>query len=186
MPPPPPPRRGTPRHPTAPEGTLAKTETLARLLNDPSVVFAGVDARDDVAAVLADYPSLRRDVPAATESKTTATRSSGIQLPTPISIRVTSSTLGWCTSFYNPEEDSESAPGVRRLAASFGFAVEKDPATQRSDWSAHPLHPRQVAYAADDAVVSLWIARRQHARDAPGDVSFADWSSCFAGCSRPE
>ena len=177
---------GLPRHPTAPEGTLAKTETLARLLNDPSVVFAGVDARDDVAAVLADYPSLRRDVPAATESKNH--RDALVGNPTPDPDLDPRHVLDprMVHVFYNPEEDSESAPGVRRLAASFGFAVEKDPATQRSDWSAHPLHPRQVAYAADDAVVSLWIARRQHARDAPGDVSFADWSSCFAGCSRPE
>ena len=172
---------GLPRHPTAPEGTLAKTETLARLLNDPSVVFAGVDARDDVAAVLADYPCLRRDVPAATETKND--RDALVGNPTPDPDLDPRHVLDprMVHVFYNPEEDSESAPGVRRLAASFGFAVEKDPATQRGDWSAHPLHPRQIAYAADDAVVSLWIARRQHARDAPGDVSFADWSSCFVG-----
>lgn len=177
---------GLPRHPKAPEGTLAKTETLARLLHDPSVVFAGVDVRDDVAAVLADYPCLRRDVPAATETKNERDASGGNPTPDPapdprhvLDPRVVH-------VFYNPEEDPESAPGVRRLAASFGFDVEKDPATQRGDWSAHPLDPRQIAYAADDAVVSLWIARRQHARDAPADVSFADWSSCFVGCSRRE
>ena len=111
VPPPPPPRRGTP---SAPDGTrrhpredgnprATPQRPLRRLRRRRRARRRRRRPRDD--------PSLRRDVPAATESKTTATRSSGIQLPTPISIRVTSSTLGWCTSFTTPRRIPNRHPG---------------------------------------------------------------------------
>ena len=143
---------------TAPEGTRA-AETLARRLNDPSVVFAGVDARMARAASEPILPSLRRDVPAATAyARPRRARRRDVQLPTPISIRVTSSTLGWRTSFTTPRRipnrhlDEEAATAVARVRRGADAPRRGAATLERAPAASAPW----IAYAADDAVVSLW------------------------------
>lgn len=58
---------------------------------------------------------------------------------------------------------SLSAQAERHL----GLRLDKGP--QQSDWSARPLHPRQIAYAALDAAATLLLYEHQTARGLRGE-----------------
>ena len=136
----------TPRDSSAPDGTRRHPREDGNPRATPQRPLRRLRRRrrrDDVAAVLADTrlcaaTSPRRRVENHRDALV------GNQLPTPISIRVTSSTLGWCTSFTTPRRIPNRHP--RRLAASFGFAVEKDPAdaAQRLERAPAPSAPGRV------------------------------------------
>ena len=87
---------------------------------------------------------------------------------------------------------SLSAQAERHL----GLRLDKGP--QQSDWSARPLHPRQIAYAALDAAATLLLYEHQAARglrgeyrprawdkEAQGDLPLADTPAGAAGPSAP-
>ena len=64
---------------------------------------------------------------------------------------------------------SLSAQAERHL----GLRLDKGP--QQSDWSARPLHPRQVAYAALDAAATLLLYEHQAARGLRGEYRLREW-----------
>ena len=186
VPPPPPPRRGTP---SAPDGTRRHPREDGNPRATPQRPFRRLRRRRRARR----RRRRPRRLPVFAPRRP---RGDGVEKPPRRARRESNS---------RPRSRSASRPrpsdGARLLQPRGGFR-NRHPGC--GDWrrrSGSPWRrtPRRSAaigartrsirarlYAADDAVVSLWIARRQHARDAPGDVSFADWSSCFAGCSRPE
>jgi hypothetical protein len=72
--------------------------------------------------------------------------------------------------------------GLQGLAAEFGASVEKSKAIQLSNWETVPLRPAQVAYAAQDAALGLWLLRRLHAAHAPA-LPLSEWSAAFLNAS---
>lgn len=64
---------------------------------------------------------------------------------------------------------SLSAQAGRHL----GLRLDKGP--QQSDWSARPLHPRQIAYAALDAAATLLLYEHQVARGLRGEYRPRAW-----------
>ncbi|HEX7312652.1 MAG TPA: hypothetical protein VF297_01955 [Pyrinomonadaceae bacterium] len=64
---------------------------------------------------------------------------------------------------------SLSAQAERHL----GLRLDKGP--QQSDWSARPLHPRQIAYAALDAAATLLLYEHQAARGLRGEYRPRAW-----------
>jgi hypothetical protein len=54
-----------------------------------------------------------------------------------------------------------------------GLRLDKGP--QQSDWSARPLHPRQIAYAALDAAATLLLYEHQVARGLRGEYRPRAW-----------
>lgn len=74
--------------------------------------------------------------------------------------------------------------GLQNLAVSFGLrGLKKPKSVQISDWQKVPLKETQVAYAAQDAALGLWVLQRLHQGHAPPGVSFLDFATTFANLS---
>jgi hypothetical protein len=71
-----------------------------------------------------------------------------------------------------------SRVGLKGMAAAFGVEIAKTKSVQLSNWESVPLRPAQVAYAAQDAALGLWLLHRLHGAHAR-DVPLADWAGAF-------
>ena len=60
-------------------------------------------------------------------------------------------------------------PGLKAMCAEFGTPLSKPFHVTMSDWEAAPLSAEQVAYGAEDAFASLWVAACLHARHGDGE-----------------
>jgi ribonuclease D len=71
-----------------------------------------------------------------------------------------------------------SRVGLKGMAAAFGVEIAKSKNVQLSNWETVPLRLAQVAYAAQDAALGLWLLHRLHGAHAR-DVPLADWAGAF-------
>lgn len=144
---------------------------LVRLLGDARVVAAGVGVGGDLDRLRRSHATLFCST--ATSTATVATPASSVRTLDSQAVHL----------FYHPEAAGAS---VARLAAEHALATwAQSKSVTMSDWSLAPLAPRQVAYAAEDASLSLRIAQRQFERYAPAGATFTEWAACFLGVDTP-
>ena len=161
--------------------TITQVPHLVRLLGDARVVAAGVGVRGDLDRLRRSHAALfraaatgRHGRPPQSEPGAHVGASFG---QAPASMRSLDAQA--VHLFYHPEAAGAS---VARLAAEHALATSaQSKSVTMSDWSAAPLSPAQIAYAAEDAALSFRIAERQFERYAPAGTSFAEWAECFLG-----
>jgi len=65
--------------------------------------------------------------------------------------------------------------GLKNMAAEFGMHITKSRKVQCSNWEEFPLSSEQVAYAAMDARLSLWLLKEMHAKHATEPSGLYHW-----------
>ena len=75
--------------------------------------------------------------------------------------------------------------GMKSMSAAFGAEVVKSKQTQLSNWEGAPLSATQVAYAAEDAALGLWLLDKLHAAHG-GGAALRDWVAVFLDAPSPE
>ena len=155
--------------------TTTRVPHLVRLLGDARVVAAGVGVRGDLDRLRRSHAALFR---VAANEPHERSAHAGVAREEPVS-SMRSLDAQAVHMFYHPEAAGAS---VARLAAEHALATSaQSKSVTMSDWSAAPLSPAQIAYAAEDAALSFRIAERQFERYAPAGTSFAEWAECFLG-----
>ena len=159
--------------------TTTRVPHLVRLLGDARVVAAGVGVRGDLDRLRRSHAALFR---VAANEPHERSAHAGVAREEPVS-SMRSLDAQAVHMFYHPEAAGAS---VARLAAEHALATSaQSKAVTMSDWSAAPLSPAQIAYAAEDAALSFRIAQRQFERYAPVGATFAEWAECFLGVDAP-
>ena len=75
--------------------------------------------------------------------------------------------------------------GMKSMSAAFGAEVVKSKQIQLSNWEEAPLSAPQVAYAAEDAALGLWLLDKLHAAHG-GGASLRDWVAVFLDAPTPD
>ena len=76
--------------------------------------------------------------------------------------------------------------GLKRLAEVFGQPLTKPKRVQMSRWDRVPLAMDQVAYAAQDAAIAIWLAAMVHGSAAGGDsAALCEVARPYAGRGGP-
>ena len=75
--------------------------------------------------------------------------------------------------------------GMKSMSAAFGAEVVKSKQTQLSNWEDAPLSTHQIAYAAEDAALGLWLLDKLHATHG-GGAALRDWVAVFLNAPSPD